>query len=41
MYVMPYSLAFGFVRWSSGPAKAVVEQAASNVARAKNCMIAC
>ena len=41
MYVLPYSLAFGFVRVSSGPAKAVAEPATSKVARVKNCMIVC
>ena len=41
MYVLPYSLAFGFVRVSSGPAKAVTEPAMSKVAKVKNCMIAC
>ena len=40
MYVLPYSLAFGFVRVSSGPAKAVAQPATSKVARVKNCMIA-
>ena len=41
MYVLPYSLAFGFVRVSSGPAKAVAEPATSKVARVKKCMILC
>lgn len=41
MYVLTYSLAFGFVRVSSGPAKAVAEPATSKVAKVKNCMIVC
>ena len=40
IYVLTYSLAFGFVRVSSGPAKAVAEPAMSKVARVKSCMIA-
>ena len=39
--VLLYSLAFGFVRFSSGPDKAVAEPATSKVARVKNCMVAC